>query len=258
MAIKYDKQAAKNIELSYNTPDIARQRLQTLQALSLNAGEHVLDVGCGTAFLAREMAALVGGQGRVVGIDNSDDMLAVGRERCNDLPQIELKQAAADQIPAADNSFDVVTCTQVLLYVPDLDAALSELYRVLKPGGRIAIVETDWRGVVINSSDDVLSRRILSAFDQAVPNPNLPPKLRTLLKQKGFRNLRTEAIPILNTSMTPANFSVTSVRWLSGVAKKYGHATAEEVQQWRDDLAEKAKNNEYFFCVNRFLFSAIK
>lgn len=256
--MKYDKQAAQNIELSYNTPDIANQRLRTLQALGLNMGEHVLDVGCGTGFLAREMAQLVGEQGRILGIDNSPDMLAVGQERCGELAQVELQEAAADKIPVADASFDVVTCTQVLLYVPNLSAVLNELYRVLKPGGRIAIVETDWRGVVINSADDALSRRILAAFDQAVPNPNLPPALGPLLRHTGFSNVRTEAIPILNTSMAPASFSVTSVRWLSGIAKKYGQASAEEVQQWRDDLATKAANGEYFFCFNRFLFSALK
>ncbi len=118
--MKYDKQAARNIERSYNTPDIANQRLRTLHALALNAGDKVLDVGCGTGFLVQEMASLGGEQGEVIGIDNSEDMLAVGRERCADLAQVELKQAAADQIPFADNSFDAVTCTQVLLYVPDL------------------------------------------------------------------------------------------------------------------------------------------
>ena len=68
--MKYDKQAVQNIELSYNTPDIAHQRLRTLQALALNAGDKVLDVGCGTGFLARDMALLVGDQGQVTGIDN--------------------------------------------------------------------------------------------------------------------------------------------------------------------------------------------
>ena len=54
--IKYDKKAAQEIELSYNTPDIANQRLRTLQALAINAGEHVLDAGCGTGFLTKELA----------------------------------------------------------------------------------------------------------------------------------------------------------------------------------------------------------
>lgn len=258
MAIKYDKKAAQDIEFSYNTPDIANQRLRTLQALGINAGERVLDVGCGTGFLAKELAMLVGEDGYVLGVDNSADMLEGGRERCEVFPQIELQQAAADALPVDDNSFDVVTCTQVLLYVPDLTAVLAELYRVLKPGGRITIVETDWRGVVINSDDDALSRQILSAFTEAVPHANLPPTLIPLLRGQGFNVLRVEPIPIINTSMTPANFSAFAMEWLSGIAEKQGSITSEEMVRWREDLADKSAKGEYFFCVNRFLFSATK
>ncbi len=128
----------------------------------------------------------------------------------------------------------------------------------MKPGGRLAIVETDWRGVVLNSADDALTRRILNAFNEAMPNPNLPPVLGALLRAHGFRNVRSEAIPILNTNMAPASFSVTPVYWISGIAKQYGQASEEEVKQWRADLKAKDANHEYFFCVNRFLFTAIK
>lgn len=256
--IKYDKKAAQDIEFSYNTPDITNQRLRTLQTLGINAGERVLDVGCGTGFLAKELAMLVGEGGYVLGVDNSADMLEGGRERCAVFPQIELKQAAADDLPVADNSFDVVTCTQVLLYVPDLTAVLAELYRVLKPGGRLAIVETDWRGVVINSDDDALSRRVFSAFAGAVPNPNLPPVLILLLREQGFHVLRVEPIPIVNTSMTPANFSAFATEWQAGIAEEQSCITGEEKARWLDDLADKALKGEYFFCVNRFLFSATK
>ena len=256
--IKYDKQAAKNIELSYNTPDITRQRLQTLQAISLNAGERVLDVGCGTGFLVRELAMLVGDTGYVLGIDNSEAMLDGGHERCADFPQIELQVATADALPVADNSFDVVTCTQVLLYVPDLAKVLAELYRVLKPGGRIAIVETDWRGVVLNSADHTLSRKVFDAWQDAVPNPNLPPVLPALLRQRGFQALRCEAIPIINMNRTQANFSATMFQWMGKQAMDLGAISAEELQDWLADLEAKASQGAYFFCVNRFLFTAVK
>ena len=196
--------------------------------------------------------------GYVLGVDNSAEMLKGGRERCKTFPQIELKQAEADTLPVEDNSFDVVTCTQVLLYVTNLSAVLAELYRVLKPSGRIAIIETDWRGVVVNSDNDALSRRVFAAFAEAVPNPNLPPQLSPLLREQGFNVLRVEPIPIINTNMTPANFSASALEWLSNIAEKQGFISSEERKHWLSDLSAKADRGEYFFCVNRFLFSGVK
>ena len=73
--ITYDKKAAQEIERSYLTPEIIRQRSRTMDALALQAGEQVLDAGCGTGLLLEQMAQSVGDNGRVVGVDYSADML---------------------------------------------------------------------------------------------------------------------------------------------------------------------------------------
>ena len=86
----FDEAAARKTDRAYLTPDIARQRMRTLDALQLKAGEFVLDVGCGTGLLTYDMATLVGASGRVVGIDVSPDMLKLAERRCADLPQVDL------------------------------------------------------------------------------------------------------------------------------------------------------------------------
>lgn len=256
--IKYDRKAAEYVERSYSTSDLARQRLQTLQALALNAGEHVLDIGCGSGFLAAEMALLVGESGHVLGIDNSPEMLKAGEKRCANLPQLELQLANASELPLADNSADAISGIQVLLYVPELTQALSEIYRVLKPGGRIALIETDWHGLLLNSRDAALTQRITSAWEQAVPNPQLAPVLGSMLRAGGFSALRIDAIPILNTNITPANFSAELLPWFADMAQQQGAASEEETNAWLHEMQQKAEQGDYFFCVNRFLFSAVK
>ena len=256
--LNYDKAAAQSIERSYNTPDIARQRLQTLKSLALNAGEHVVDVGCGTGFLISEMAAVVGETGRLAGVDFSQDMLDVASKRCESLPQVSLRQGSADSLPLDDASFDAASCTQVLLYVPDLQKSIAELARVLKPGGRLSVIETDWRGIVLNSAHSSLTDRIFNAFDEIVPNANLPSRLIPMLKAAGFAAIKVDAIPIINTSNTSANFSAGTVQWASGIAVKEKKISQEEADLWLADIEEKAAAGEYFFCVNRFLFSAVK
>ena len=254
----YDKKAAQNIELSYQTPEIVRQRIQTIEALALRAGEQVLDAGCGTGLLVHAMSSTIGSQGRIVGVDLSHDMLEMAKDRCSKLANIELEQGSVTQLDFDDNSFDAASCIQTLLYVDEVETALSELYRVLKPSGRVAIIETDWRGVVLNSPDDVMTRKILDAWDAAVSSPNLPVKLIPLLKQLNFSAIKTTAIPILNTSYSDVNFSSGMLEYFTTYAVKNKVITSDDAQLWMKQIRDLAKTDGYFFCVNRLLFTAVK
>lgn len=256
--VQYNEETAREIERSYITPEVALQRVRTIEGLALKGGESVLDAGCGTGFLAREMAITTGPQGRIVGVDNSADMLKMAKERCRDLEQVDFTEASLTKLPQQSNSFDAVSCVQVLLYVEEVTKALAEMKRVLKPGGRIAVLDTDWRGTVLNSSDPKLSRRMLTAWDAAVPSPNLPLRLGPLLTDQGFSAIRVEAIPILNTSYAPDNFAVGALEWIAHYALEQGAVTADEAEYWLADLKELGSKGEFFFCVNRFLFTAVK
>ncbi len=256
--VDYDEEAARRIERSYITPEMAQQRIRTLEGLALRPGEHVLDAGCGTGLLVQELAIAVGPEGRVVGIDNSLDMLDLATKRCKGLPQVQLKKGSLKELPEKGESFDAVTCVQVLLYVSEVSKALAEMQRVLKRGGRIVVLETDWRGVVLNSPDEVLSRRMLAAWDDAVPSPNLPVQLGPLLRAQGFTAIRVDAIPILNTSYAPDNFSVGALEWIAHYAQEQGVVTEKEAAAWLADLGRLGEKGEFFFCVNRFQFTGVK
>jgi len=256
--VTYDREAAQNTERTYLTPEIIRQRGLTLEALALQAGEQVLDAGCGPGLLLEQMARSVGDSGQVVGLDYSPDMLDIARHRCQDLGNVELQQGSVEQLDFEVERFDVVSCIQTLLYVEQVETALGEIHRVLKQHGRVAILETDWRGVVFNSLDEPLTRRILTAWDNAVESPNLPAKLGRLLRNLNFSAIRVEAIPILNTSDSGNNFSSMMFKGFLENALKHGAITRQECDQWQQQVRELVQNNAYFFCVNRFLFTAVK
>ena len=256
--VTYDRQAAQDTERSYRTPEIFQQRSRTLDALALQAGEQVLDAGCGTGLLLEQMAISVGDSGQVVGVDYSPDMLDMARQRCQDLDNVELHQGSVEQLDFEQDSFDLVSCIQTLLYVARVETALGEIHRVLKPHGRVGIMETDWRGVVFNSLDESLTRRILDAWDNAVESPNLPARLGGLLRQLNFSAIRVEAIPILNTSDSGNNFSSLMFKGFIKNALKQGAITQQESEQWQQQVRELVHQNAYFFCVNRFLFTAVK
>ena len=255
---KYDKKAAALVDRSYQTPEIVNQRLRTLTSLALRRGEKVLDAGCGTGLLLEQEALAVGTDGLAEGIDFSGDMLERANARCGDMPQVHLQQGSAEELPFDDAVFDALSCTQTLLYVKDLDSALNEFYRVLKPGGRLAILETDWTGAILNSLDQRLTQRIFDAWDLGVSNPNLPKRLRPLLRALGFGNPRVEAIPVLNSSYSENSFSANMFESWARVAHRHGAITEQEAEQWLAGIDKVIQQDAYFFCVNRFLFTTIK
>lgn len=243
-----------SLNRSYGAPELVNQRRVTLEQLGLRAGEDVLDVGCGSGFLTLELARAVGESGSVAALDLSGDMVDAARERCRGLAQVTFGQGNVTALPMPPDSYDAVTCTQVLLYVEDVETALAQMVRVLRPGGRLAVLETDWRGVVMNSADPGLTDAVYRAWDDAVPSPNLPVRLEPLMRAAGLRDIRVTAIPLLNTEFDPGLFSVSSLDWLGSNAVRQGAVTQKESRRWREGLERLGREGEYFFCVNRFLF----
>jgi len=115
----------------------AGYRRAALVRAGLAEGMTVLDVGTGTGLLARAIVGIVGARGRVVGVDPSAKMLAAGRPHSS----ASLVQALGEQLPFPDAHFDFVTMGYALRHVSDLDQMFDGYRRVLKPGGRLLLLE---------------------------------------------------------------------------------------------------------------------
>jgi ubiquinone/menaquinone biosynthesis C-methylase UbiE len=109
-------------------------------AAHVSDGQRVLDVACGTGVLARTAAARVGPRGHVVGADINEGMLAVARRTS---PAIEWCNSPAERLAFPDRSFDAVLCQFGLMFFADRSAAVREMARVLRPGGRLAVAVWD-------------------------------------------------------------------------------------------------------------------
>jgi demethylmenaquinone methyltransferase / 2-methoxy-6-polyprenyl-1,4-benzoquinol methylase len=117
-------------------------RKDTMNRMQVKRGSKALDVCCGTADWTITMADVIGETGQVTGLDFSQNMLNVGIEKTKSYPQINLLQGNAMELPFPDNTFDYVTIGFGLRNVPDYMQVLSELKRVLKPGGMAVCLET--------------------------------------------------------------------------------------------------------------------
>ncbi|MEM9296059.1 MAG: class I SAM-dependent methyltransferase, partial [Planctomycetota bacterium] len=112
-------------------------RRRVLQRLGLKPGESVLDVAIGTGLVAAEALKLIGPQGELVGLDPSPGMLAEARAKVD----IQTLEGYAEDIPLEDNRFDALTMGYALRHLGSLEQAFGEYLRVLKPGGRVCLME---------------------------------------------------------------------------------------------------------------------
>jgi ubiquinone/menaquinone biosynthesis C-methylase UbiE len=145
--IVFDEKMVAQLEALYSTRDVLRRRRLVREALGARSGERIVDVGCGPAFYVDELAEQVGDEGWVVGVDPSPPMLEVAAGRTAARSNVAFHQGDAAALPLPDGGFDAALCVQVLEYVEDVTAALRELRRVVRPGGRVLVWDVDWRTV---------------------------------------------------------------------------------------------------------------
>lgn len=130
-------------------------------AAGIKAGNAVLDVACGTGATTREALSRVGPNGRVFGLDRNEGMLDVAARAASG---IEWTQGQAEALPFPDQSFDALLCQFGLMFFDDRAAALHEMRRVLKPGGKLAI--SVWDGVAYSPGYAEMIRLIDEMFGQ--------------------------------------------------------------------------------------------
>ena len=251
----FDAETARRLLKSYLTQDVIEQRRAIRATLALQTGEHVLDIGSGPGLLAAEMVAEVGATGSVTGVDPSEDMLSIARAQLTDAgTQLTFVPGGATALPFGDDSFDAATATQVYEYVADMDAALAEARRVLRSGGRLLILDTDWDSIVWRSSDDDRMRRVLHAWDEHLADPHLPRRLPELLHRSGFALTAAQVLPLLNIGYRDDTYSSGLIGFVSAFVPGRNGIGAEEVSAWADDL--RSMGDEYFCSLNRYVFVA--
>jgi ubiquinone/menaquinone biosynthesis C-methylase UbiE len=131
----------------------SRYGQRTIDHLNLRSGDRVLDVCCGTGASAIPAAIAVGPTGSVLGVDVSEGLLGLAREKAQHLSNIEFQNHDCMALGLPDGQFDAIVCVFGIFFLPDMTAALRELWRMVKPGGKLAI--TSWGQTVFAPMDQV-------------------------------------------------------------------------------------------------------
>lgn len=250
----FDAAGARRLARTYTTPDVVTQRARTLALLDVRPGERVLDVGTGPGQLLEAIAEAAGPGGLAHGVDPSPAMVAMARERCGDRARVE-ERGVEGPGSLPDGPFDAVVSTQVLEYVADVPTALGEIARVLRPGGRVLLLDTDWDSVVWNVTDRDRHRRVLRAWEAHLRDPRLPCTLGPRLRATGFADVTVDVIPLLNPEFDEDTYSAGMLEMITDFVAGRDGVDEAQARAWRADVRER---DDYFFSLDRYCFRAIR
>ena len=251
---QFDEQSSRRLESIYLTPDVAEQRAQVMALLQAQPGQRALDIGCGPGLTTQALAHAVGDAGQVLGVDIAAPMLAIARQRCAAMPQVSFELCDVNALPCADASMDIALASQVYEYVEPIDAALRELARVIRPGGKAVLVDTDWESAVWASHDDARMRRVLETWNEHIPHPQLPRTLKRRMEEAGFSSVTVTVVPLLNSVYDRQTYSVGMMDMIGAFVTGRNGLSTEDISAWKADAAAIGAENGYFFSLSRYVF----
>jgi arsenite methyltransferase len=251
----FDEALAEQMEVVYRSRDVVRRRRLVYEALGAQPGERLLDVGCGPGFYVSELLDQVGAEGSVVGVDASAQMLAVAAHRSEGRPNVALLQSDATSLPVEDAGFDGAVSVQVLEYVTDVEAALRELHRALRPRGRVVIWDVDWATLSWHSGDPDRMERALRAWDQHLADPSLPRTLAPRMWAIGFEDVTMDAHAFATAEFTPDAYGSALLPLMTDYLATVDGFGPAEAEAWAAEQRELAQRGEFYFACTQFCFS---
>jgi ubiquinone/menaquinone biosynthesis C-methylase UbiE len=237
----------RRLELRANVDDEACARAEYLSLLEIGPGQRVLDVGCGSGVIARDVARRVQPNGRVVGIDPSPALIAAARELASATDvatSISFRVGDCRALPLADHSFDVVIAATVLTHVPDAHRGILEMARVARPGGRVGVFDFDGDGLLLAHPDRELTRRIVAAFsDHSAVNGWLVRELPALFEGAGLNDIRVRAFMPLEQH--EGSFYAQMGERAAAVALEVGAITSEQHAEWMEAFRNRLRSGTF-------------
>jgi len=216
------------------------------------SGDVVLDYGCGPGWLAIELARRVGPGGRVHGVDLNAAFLAraAAHARAEGVAErIAFHRLEGDCIPLADHSIDLAITKNVLEYVTDLGETLLELRRVLKPGGRLHAIDSDWGMLAVEPLGAEALAELFAAASIAYRTPLVGRQLYGALRASGYRDVR---VKVVTSPDTQGHFAPIVVN-MASYARISGRMPDDKIDRLLEGVRASITRGDYLLVLTQFL-----
>ena len=252
------------MEATAQWPAVQRLRAWERDHLRIGPGDAVLDVGCGAGDVLVELAGVAGSAGRAVGVDASEHMLAATGDRARRQGvAVELSVGDAAALTFDSETFTAVRSERTLQWVADPRAAVGELTRVTRPGGRVCVIDTDWRTLLIDHPDPALLQRFLETM-AAVRGDQITigSRLVNLLRDAGLSDVDAAAETHMwlewnpDESVSPPG--MVPLRLVAADLAEQGLLEATEAEQMITQFEQSARDGRFFVALTMFAASGIK
>jgi len=249
---RFDEKTAQQLSMIYQTDDIREMQRQYRVWFDPRPGEKILDVGCGTGINDLALSKLVGPSGKIVGIDNSEAMLAIARTKAS-AENIEYQLKAVEEMDFPEDCFDGIVCTQVLGYVSAPVQTIRDMLRVLNPAGRIFISEADWDTLIYSIPDKELQRKVTLSFSDHHGDGWIGRRLLSLCRQAGGKEIEMHPYVIQNAEYSARKYGGPLSYVIRDYLLRTKKCTETEVHRWLKLLSDAFDENTYFFSLNRIV-----
>ena len=244
---------ADTLELRGRTPAQVRLRRRFLRFVPARQGQRVLEIGCGTGVVLRDLMALVGRRGEVTGVDVSRTMLTRARALARGVAgaPLRLRHGDGNELPFASARFDVALAITVVLHVADPLRVVKELARVTRPGGRVGVQDQDFGLVGAAHPDRALTDRILDGVAARIyEEPYSGRRLPALLREAGLERVRLLTDVYQDTALSA--FSRAFLERRAENAVRFGIVDAPTAERWLDGFNEYLARGAFVLTMNYF------
>lgn len=243
------------------TPDTAPVHDFIHSLLDVRGASAVLDLGCGRGGDLLRLGELAPAGARLVGVDASEGSVGEARRAAEGDPRFTfLAHDVAAGLPFADASFDRVLSVNLLECIPDRQALLREVHRVLAPGGTVVFAHWDWDSQLIDGPDKALVRRIVHAFGDwkqawmADADAWMGRRLWRIFQESGLFEGHVHPVVHSSTRFDPGTRGHDAVEGFRALVRR-GLLAPDEYDAFRRAVEDLAAADQFFYAITMFVYA---